>query len=101
MPRIQTIRGSTGDWILRLESPDRSRLMACIEIVGDHLPRARIEISRKRNKAECAIELVSRERASTLIKAMEKFFKFKRAKIKYSLGNVNSGTVDTGVIVDR
>lgn len=101
MARMRPIRGSTGDWVLRLESPDRSRLLACFEIITDHLPRARIEFSRKKNKAECAIEMVSRESASSLIEALEKFYKHKRTKVSYSLGNVNAGTVDTGTIVDR
>lgn len=101
MPKIKAIRGSTGDWLLRLVSDDIQRLLACMEVIVSEMPRARLELVHTSDRAECAIELVSHDRAKTLIDALQSFYQRRKGHITYSLGNVTAGTVDKGVLVDR
>ena len=101
MARAKPIRGSTGESVLRLESADRSQILACITVIGETLPRVRLDLSRKEDLSECAIELVSHQRAKVVLDALKKFYQRRRGKVTYTLGHVNSANLDSGVLVDR
>lgn len=101
MAGARAIRGSVGDWVLRLQSPDRKRLVDCIPVISDTVPRVRFELSEDDGVAECAIELVSQERAEEVLEALGRFFKRRRGHIRYTLGHVTTPHLDSGILVDR
>jgi hypothetical protein len=90
-----------GEWVLRLQSTDRSQILACVTVIGETLPRVRFELSRHEDQSECAIELISQERANSILDALKKFYQRRRGKVTYTLGHVNSANLESGVLVER